>query len=126
MSIGVSYGEHSAAVMFQKRDVESNVRPVFDRFPIESRVRYKVLSGQNSGVIGNGKTINVSVRGVLISTEHELVWGQRLELAVSWAAQFDGKCRLQCIVRGRVLRAEPGRACVSIEARESCAPGRSS
>ena len=52
-------------------------------------VRYKVLGGAKQ--FGSGKTLNISGKGVLFTTESTLVEGQVIELAVSWPALLKRK-----------------------------------
>ena len=86
-----------------------------DRFPIEREVRYRVLNKRSSEETGDGKTINISSSGVLFTVEHMLLPGRRMELAISWPAQFNNKCALKLVARGRVVRFEGGRAAIEIQ-----------
>lgn len=79
------------------------------RFPIEREVRYKVLSKRS------GKTLNISSSGILFTTEHTLIPGKRIEMAISWPAQLDNRCALKLVARGRIVRSEAGRAAVEIQ-----------
>jgi hypothetical protein len=84
-----------------------------DRFPIERDVRYRVLSKRAGEESGDGKTVNISSSGVLFTSEHVLLPGRRLELAISWPAQLNNKCALKLVARGRVVRFEAG--CTALE-----------
>jgi c-di-GMP-binding flagellar brake protein YcgR len=86
-----------------------------DRFPIEREVRYRVLNKRSSEETGEGKTINISSSGVFFTSEHMLLPGRRMELAISWPAQLNNKCALKLVARGRVVRFEGGRAAVEIQ-----------
>jgi PilZ domain len=86
-----------------------------DRFPIEREVRYRVLNKRSSEEIGDGKTLNISSSGVLFTTEHMLLPGRRMELAISWPAQLNNKTPLKLVARGRVVRFEGGRAAMEIQ-----------
>jgi hypothetical protein len=86
-----------------------------DRFPIERDVRYRVLSKRTGDEAGAGKTVNISSSGVLFTTEHVLLPGRRLELAISWPAQLNNKCALKLVARGRVVRLEDGRTAMEIQ-----------
>jgi hypothetical protein len=86
-----------------------------DRFPIEREVRFRILSKRGVVEQGTGKTVNISSNGVLFTTDQELTPGKRLELSISWPAQLDNKCQLKLVARGRVARAEQGRAAVEIQ-----------
>ena len=86
-----------------------------DRFPIERDVRYKVLNKKNADDGGNGKTLNMSSNGVLFTTEHMLLPGKRMELAISWPAQLNNKTPLKLVARGRIIRYDDGRAAMEIQ-----------
>ncbi len=100
-------------------------RRAADRYPIERDVRYKVLSKKSPDEVGTGTTINMSSSGVLFTTEHLLVPGKRLELAISWPAQLNGKCALKLVAKGRVVRYEQGRAAIQIQQYEFRTQGSS-
>lgn len=105
---------------------EKNERRGADRFPIERDVRFKILNRKNADEVGSGKTINMSSNGVLFSTDLHLLPGKRLELSISWPAQLDSKISLKLVARGRVVRAEEGKAAIEIhqyEFRTQGAPG---
>lgn len=90
-------------------------RRVADRFPIEREVRYKVLNKKNADEAGNGRTVNMSSNGVLFTSEHMLLPGKRMELAISWPAQLNNKTPLKLVARGRVVRYDDGRAAMEIQ-----------
>jgi len=85
-----------------------------DRFPIEREVRFKILNRKGSEEEGAGVTINMSSNGVLFTTDRMLLPGRRLEVAISWPAQLNSKIALKLVARGRVVRAEDGRAAIEI------------
>jgi hypothetical protein len=95
------------------RDV--NDRRTADRFPIEREVRYKVLSKRSNEEAGLGKTINMSSSGVLFTSEHFLLPGKRVEVAISWPAQLNNKTALKLVARGRVVRCDNGKAALEIQ-----------
>ena len=86
-----------------------------DRFPIEREVRYRVLNKRGGEDTGEGKTLNISSSGILFTSEHLLLPGRRMELAVSWPAQLDNQVALKLVARGRVVRFEDGRAALEIQ-----------
>lgn len=86
-----------------------------DRFPIEREVRYKILNKRTGEESGHGKTLNISSRGILFSTDQILLPGRRLEVAVSWPAQLNAKCALKLVARGRVVRFEDGKVAIEIQ-----------
>jgi hypothetical protein len=98
-----------AAMQAEHADRRSSVR-----FPIEQDVRYKVFT-RNTIEVGLGKTVNMSSKGVLFTTERPLILGERMEVAVNWPAQLDHKCPLKLVTTGRVVRSESGLAAIAIE-----------
>ena len=85
-----------------------------DRFPIEREVRYRVLNKRGGEEAGEGKTLNISSCGVLFTSDHLLLPGRRMELAISWPAQLNNKVALKLVARGRVVRFEQGVAAIEI------------
>ena len=72
------------------------------RFPIEQEVRYKQLSAQ-AVLAGVGKTLNMSSKGILFTTEQRLSTGAPVILEVSWPVLLDGRIALKLVVRGRTV-----------------------
>jgi hypothetical protein len=84
--------------------------------PIMREVRYRVLGGKiRIKEAGSGKTLNMSSRGVLFTTESTLVEGEIVELAVSWPALLNGVLPLKLVAQGRVVRIEAQCAAIAIE-----------
>ena len=75
-------------------------------------VRYKVLGATQAG---SGRTLNMSGKGVLFTTESILVEGKSVELAVSWPALLNGVIPLKLVVQGRLVRTEDKQAAIAIE-----------
>jgi hypothetical protein len=86
-----------------------------DRYPIERELRYKVLSKRSGNEAGSGKTIDMSSRGISFTTEHPLIPGKTIEMAISWPAQLDNKTALKMIARGRIVRCAQGVAAIEIQ-----------
>jgi hypothetical protein len=86
---------------------------------MERHVRYQVLSKRGSEDAGEGKTVNVSSRGVLFTCQHDLQPGRRVRLCISWPVPLNDKCALKLVIRGRVVRSEEGRAAVEINSMSS-------
>ncbi|MFN0106918.1 MAG: PilZ domain-containing protein [Bryobacteraceae bacterium] len=99
-------------------------RRIADRFPIERDVRYKVLSKKSSDESGIGRTVNMSSNGILFTSEHVLLPGRRLELAISWPAQLNNETPLKLVARGRVIRFEGGVAAIEIQQYEFRTAGK--
>ena len=86
-----------------------------DRFPIEREVRFRVLNKRGGEEAGEGKTLNISSSGVLFTSEHLLLPGRRLEVAISWPVQLNDQVPLKLVARGRVVRFEEGQAAIEIQ-----------
>ena len=89
------------------------------RFAIEQEVSYKVLD--HSAAVpegGDGKTLDISSKGVLFETAQRLRPGKRVEVSVNWPAQLEGGCPLKFVAVGRVVRADETRAAMHIEQHE--------
>jgi hypothetical protein len=108
-------GKQGDKVRTSSQQNEQNDRRHSDRFPIEREVRYKVLNKRSGEEAGDGKTVNISSTGVLFTSQHVLVPGRRLEVAISWPAQLNNKCALKLVARGRVVRFEEGLAAIEIQ-----------
>jgi hypothetical protein len=65
--------------------------------------------------MGIGQTVNMSSTGVYFTTEHILLPGKRLELAISWPAQLNNQTALKLVARGRIIRYDEGRAAMEIQ-----------
>lgn len=76
------------------------------RFPLELGVRYRSLARRCPGA-GTGRVMNISRSGVLVSAEHEMSEGVRIELNIEWPSLLDGRVPLQVVTVGRVVRCEP-------------------
>jgi hypothetical protein len=85
------------------------------RFPLHLGVRYRILSGGPS-LIGEGRTVNMSSRGLLIATEEaKLNAGTRLQIIVDWPSLLHGITPLQLIVSCRVIRCMPEEFAVELD-----------
>jgi hypothetical protein len=85
------------------------------RFPVRENVRYTVVHSRALKTSGSGQTLNFGSGGILFTTETRLPLGRVVELAVNWPALLGGKCPLQFVATGRVVRSENNRAAVKIE-----------
>jgi hypothetical protein len=73
------------------------------RFPLELHVRYHSL-GRGRTLTGAGSVVNISSDGVLVSCQHEIRTGTRMNLRIEWPSLLDGRIPLQLVVVGRVVR----------------------
>jgi PilZ domain len=81
------------------------------RFPLEMKVRYRSLA-QHCSAAGAGLVVNISRSGVLVSGEHEIITGVRVELNIEWPSLLDGRVPLKVVTVGKVVRCEPSRFAV--------------
>ncbi|MBV8846280.1 MAG: PilZ domain-containing protein [Bryobacterales bacterium] len=95
-----------------------NERRQSERFPIQTRVRYRVLSKRTPAETGEGETIDISSHGVCFKPPAALTLGLRLEMCISWPAQLNDKCALNLVVRGRVVRVTEDRAAIEVQQHE--------
>src|SRR5580698_3283611 len=86
-----------------------------NRFPVREDVKYTVVHSRALRTSGSGKTLNFGSGGLLFTTEERLPLGRTVELSVAWPALLGGKCPLQFVATGRVVRSESNRAAVKIE-----------
>jgi hypothetical protein len=49
---------------------------------------------------------NMSRSGVLVSCEHEISPGVRIELSIEWPSLLDGRVPLKVVTMGKVVRCE--------------------
>jgi len=85
------------------------------RFPVREDIKYTVVHSRAVRTSGSGKTLNFGSGGLLFTTEDRLPLGRTVELSVAWPALLGGKCPLQFVATGRVVRSEGHRAAVKIE-----------
>jgi hypothetical protein len=90
-------------------------RRASDRFPIAREVKYKIISGRGAPESGVGHTVDVSSKGVKFTAQSPLAPGKRVELAISWPAQLDGKCALKLVATGKIVRCHGNQVAVGIE-----------
>ena len=93
-----------------KANAERRAAP---RFSIEFKVRYKVLGRGGAGKMGQGKTVNISSRGILITTDHTLTPGKRVEVEVEWPVKRNARIPLTLLVQGRIVRSEKGQVALA-------------
>jgi hypothetical protein len=86
-----------------------------NRFPVRENVKYTVIHSRAIKTTGSGQTLNFGSGGLLFTTEDRLPLGRTVELSVSWPALLGGKCPLQFVATGRVVRSESNCAAVKIE-----------
>jgi len=78
-------------------------------------MEYRVLSTFGEDQFGNGKTLNMSSRGILFTSDQVLPVGRRLELSISWPALRNRKLAIRLLARGRVVRVEYSLTAMAME-----------
>jgi hypothetical protein len=73
------------------------------RYPVKLTVRYRTV-GRHQTVNGVGQTLNMSSGGLLVSAQHEVSAGLRLEVNVEWPLLLNGNVPLQLVAYGKVVR----------------------
>lgn len=91
------------------------------RFPLQLVVDYGA-----KGSSGAGTTVNISSRGVLFTTQHELAVGMRLELNLEWPVLLGGSTGLQLRMWGSVVRTSDHQTAVKVDKHQfrTTKPGR--
>ena len=90
-----------------------------DRFPIERKVRFKILSNRKyPDELGAGQTVNMSSTGLLFTSDLVLLPGRKMEVSISWPAQLNSKTPLQLVTRGTVVRSEDSTIALEIQKHE--------
>ena len=84
------------------------------RFPFELRVQFRSLD-PGYRPWGNGRLINMSSGGLLVSSEHEMIIGTPVELNIDWPTRLDGRLPLQLVAAGTVTRCDSFRFAVVLE-----------
>jgi hypothetical protein len=75
------------------------------RFPLELRVSYRTI-GRRSPCSGEGWVVNMNRGGVLVSAEHEVDVGARMELSIEWPSLLHGRVPLRFVTVGAVVRCD--------------------
>ena len=82
---------------------------------MERDLNYKVLERRGAGEAGIGKTLDMSSKGVLFTTDGHVLCGKLLEVSISWPAQLNNVVPLKFVTRGRVVRSGHGTAAIEIQ-----------
>jgi hypothetical protein len=83
------------------------------RFPMNVPVHFRI--GKEHGW---GEILDISSSGALFSTSRPLAVGAPVELHIGWPVLLNEKVHLNLIARGRIVRAEPGKAALKFARNE--------
>jgi hypothetical protein len=79
-------------------------RRLHERYPITFDVEYEVRGGKGVRLMGFGRTINISSRGVLLEISNPLPNRCRIRLSINWPFLLDGSIPLKLLMHGEVVR----------------------
>jgi hypothetical protein len=74
------------------------------RYAIEQEVRYRVSYGEQISEAGTGRTINISLSGVLFTSEHPIMQGAPVTVVMNCAGLLDQTPATELMIHGRVVR----------------------
>src|SRR5690348_4126825 len=72
-------------------------------FPISLDARYQVIDGSSPPSQGNGRTVWLSSREVVLVVDRDLPSGLPLEITIGWPAALDQRISLQLWIRADVV-----------------------
>lgn len=75
------------------------------RFPLVMRVRYRTFE-RGSLRSGEGWVVNMSGSSILVSAEHAVNIGKRMELNLEWPCLLHGRIPLRFVAAGQVVRCD--------------------
>lgn len=87
--------------------------PLDRRYPIVVDVTYQVLNGDQVVKTGQGRTVDISSRGLSFESEEILPPGKQVKLAVTWPAMLNNRVGLNLHVLARTVPARNG--CTAVE-----------
>lgn len=93
---------------------EPNNRRRKQRFPLDCPLRYQTLGRAGPQAAGTGRTINLSSRGTLFTTEHTLYPVEPVEISITWPVKLDHEIPLEIVSTAKVVRGQEGKAAVEI------------
>lgn len=76
------------------------------RYPIELKIEYKLLTRGRVESFGSGRTTNISSGGIFFESDDPLPTRGRVELAMDWPFLLEGVCALKLVMRGRIVRSD--------------------
>ena len=85
-----------------------------NRYEIHRPLEYKIR-GAAGPVVGAGRTLNISRRGVLFHAEEDLKVGRRIELVVRMGSALGKGPDVNLIVQGVTVRCMKGNVAVAIK-----------
>jgi hypothetical protein len=84
-------------------------------YPVQQDVTFRVLGRWNGQNTGAGRTISMSSKGVLFSTDRVLLPGRGVELCIDWPGKLNSGVGLKLVVRGRIVSYVHGAAGIAVQ-----------
>ena len=75
------------------------------RFPLQLPVSYRTI-GRGASCTGEGCVVNMSRRGILVSSRHEIGVGALMELNIEWPPLLYGRIPLRLVAVGKLVRCD--------------------
>ena len=75
------------------------------RYPVQLPARYRTLD-RRVELSGIGLTVNMSSGSLLVTCQHEIKLGFRMEVQVDWPSLLESTIPLRLVTDGRVIRSE--------------------
>ena len=85
-----------------------------NRYEIHRPLEYKIR-GTGGPVVGAGRTLNISRRGVLFHADEDLKVGKRIELVVQMGSALGKGPDVNLVVQGVTVRCTKGNVAVAIK-----------
>ena len=79
-------------------------RRLHQRYPITLDVEYEVPGGNGVRLIGFGRAVNISSRGVLLEISDPLPNRCRIRLSINWPFFLGGSIPLKLVMYGNIVR----------------------
>jgi hypothetical protein len=89
-------------------------RRLSTRFPIKQAVHYR-LKGQRPAVTAEGRTVNLSSRGVLFTTDRILAKGSPVQIEINWPVLLNDSRPLNLVARGPIIWCDGEKAAMKFE-----------
>jgi hypothetical protein len=113
------------AVEQQSPDRIKGDRRLDRRYTLTLDLRWRLVRRRKVLDSGNGRTLDLSSRGVLFDAGRVLPVGLNIELSIAWPALLHNIAPMQLAVSGRIIRAEGGKAAVRMIQHEFRTAGNS-
>ncbi len=84
------------------------------RYPLDLTIQFELGYGGTETSAGQGRVVNISSSGVLLTTDQVLSPGMKIRLRIEWPARLNQVVPLALHVEGRTVRANGNLAAVRI------------